>query len=209
MLPGDGEADNVANQVTGVSSSLDPTAVCPVYSETGKCRHGFKCRFLGAHVKATGNGFPDELSLVIDEDKAAHAAVSAAELNFVDSDVRKQLRTRKVILAFHLPRGHNDSAENLHCGSTRFSSMRVQYPRPVSDAYLKEIQQSTDPMDGEPIEPPEETAGDPKELSSPDLEAPAPSASNQDVDISQVDTPDTPMRLAEKRRLHWSGKTCK
>ena len=76
---------------------MDSTAVCPVYSETGRCRQGFKCRFLGAHVKATGNGFPDELSLVIDEVKAAHAAVSAAELNFVDSDIRKQLRTRKVI----------------------------------------------------------------------------------------------------------------
>ena len=86
--------------------------------------------------------------------------------------------------------------------------MRVQYPRPVSDAYLKEIQQSPDPMDGEPIEPPE-TEADPKESSGTDFEALAPRASKQDVDMSQVDTPDTPMRVAEKKRLHWSGKTCK
>ena len=117
MSLGDGEAKIVANQVAQTTSSLDPTTICPVYSETGKCRHGFKCRFLGAHVKAEGDDFSDELSLIVDGDKAAHAAVSTAELNFVDSDVRKQLRTRKVI-AFHPPRGHS-SADSLYCGTTR------------------------------------------------------------------------------------------
>jgi len=120
VFPGDGEVKNVANQVPEFSSSLDPTTICPVYSETGKCRHGFKCRFLGAHVRAAGDGFSDELSLAFDGEKAAHTAVSSAELNFVDPDVRKQLRTRKVI-AFHPPRGHN-SADSLHCGAARSPS---------------------------------------------------------------------------------------
>ena len=110
MILGDGGAKNVANQFAETHSSLNPTT-CAIYSETGKCRHGFKCRFLGAHAKAAVDGFPDELALVVDEDKTAHAAISAAELNFVDPDVRKQLRTRKVV-SFHPPRGHN-SADSL------------------------------------------------------------------------------------------------
>lgn len=94
-----------------MTESLDPTTICPVYAETGRCRHGFKCRFLGAHVKAAGCS-SDELSLVVDGEKVAHVAVSAAELNFIDPDVRKQLRTRKVV-TFHPLRGHNP-ANSLH-----------------------------------------------------------------------------------------------
>lgn len=30
-----------------------------------------------------------------------------------------------------------------------------------------------------------------------------------DPALSQIDTPDVPIRFAEKKRLHWSGKTCK
>ena len=26
--------------------------------------------------------------------------------------------------------------------------------------------------------------------------------------LSQVDTPDMPVRFSEKKRLHWAGKTC-
>jgi tRNA-dihydrouridine synthase 3 len=26
--------------------------------------------------------------------------------------------------------------------------------------------------------------------------------------LSQVDTPDVPVRFSEKKRLHWAGKTC-
>jgi len=42
-----------------------------------------------------------------------------------------------------------------------------------------------------------------------DLETSPPKMPVQGVDASQTDTPDTPMRFAEKKRLHWSGKTCK
>lgn len=120
MSLGDGETKNTANKVAETGASLDPTTICPLYSETGKCRHGFKCRFLGAHGKVPEDEFSDELSLVVDGEKAAHAAVSAAELNFVDPDVRKQLRTRKVT-AFHPPCGHN-SAYALYCDTTRLPS---------------------------------------------------------------------------------------
>lgn len=174
VFPGDEGAKNVANQVNETQQSLDLSTMCPAHSETGKCRHGFKCRFLGAHVNAAGDGFSEELSLSIDGEKAAHAAVSAAELNFVEPDVRKQLRTRK-------------------------------YRRPVSDAYLKEIQQSLD-AEKETLEPPEAEV-DQIETSGANFEASAPSTSHEDADTSQIDTPDSPTRFVEKMRLHWSGKT--
>ena len=120
VFPGDEEAKNVANQATGVGSSLDPTTVCSVHSEIEKCKYGFKCRFLGAHVKVAGDDFSDELSFVVDGDMVARAAVSAAELNFIDPDVRKQVCTRKMI-TFHPPLGHNP-VDRLHCGAMRFPS---------------------------------------------------------------------------------------
>ena len=128
MIPGDGGADNVANQVTETQASLDSTTMCPVHSETGKCRHGFKCRFLGAHVEAAGDGISDESSLIIDGEKAAHAAVSAAELNFVDPDVRKQLRTRKVT-TFYSPSRWN-SVDSMCSGIARLPP----HVRTVSEA---------------------------------------------------------------------------
>ena len=48
---------------------------------------------------------------------------------------------------------------------------------------------------------------DPIETSGVDFEASASSIPPQDM--SQADTPDTPMRFVEKKRLHWGGKTCK
>ena len=118
MIPGDGEGDGVAEQVFEAQPSLDPTTTCPAYSETGRCRHGFKCRFLGAHLKATGDNFSGELSLTVDDEKATHTAVSAVELNFVDSDVRKRLRTRKVT-PFYSSRGLN-SADTTRSGPAPF-----------------------------------------------------------------------------------------
>ena len=73
--------------------SLDMSTVCPVFAETGECRYGFKCRFLGGHVRTAENG---DLSLVGDEDKKARAALTAHEVNFVGTDVQKALRSRKV-----------------------------------------------------------------------------------------------------------------
>lgn len=73
--------------------SLDLSTVCPVFSETGECRYGFKCRFLGGHIRIAETG---EMSLVGDEDKKARAALTAHEVNFVGADVQKALRSRKV-----------------------------------------------------------------------------------------------------------------
>lgn len=60
-------------------------------------RYGYKCRFLGAHVNADDTG---NIALIGDEDKKARAALTANELNFVGSDIRNALRTRKVSLFY-------------------------------------------------------------------------------------------------------------
>jgi len=62
------------------------------FAETGECRYGFKCRFLRGHVRISDSG---ELSLMGDDDKKAHAALTAHEVNFVGADVQRQLPSRR------------------------------------------------------------------------------------------------------------------
>jgi tRNA-dihydrouridine synthase 3 len=75
------------------TSTIDFDTVCPVFEETGHCRHGLKCRFLGGHAQRGDDG---EIVLVVDTEKEARAAISTTELNFVDADTLKLLRSRKV-----------------------------------------------------------------------------------------------------------------
>jgi tRNA-dihydrouridine synthase 3 len=93
--------------------SIDLSTTCPLFSETGECRYGtrshipisgieyrlpafrygFKCRFLGGHIRKDEHG---ALTLIDDEEKKAHAALTALEVNFVGSDTQKLLRSKKV-----------------------------------------------------------------------------------------------------------------
>ena len=73
-------------------SSLDHRTTCPSFAESGVCRLGLKCRFLGAHAKDIAG----EITLVEDVEKKAHTALSATELNFVSAETLKLLRTKKV-----------------------------------------------------------------------------------------------------------------
>ena len=72
---------------------MDYSTTCPVFAETGECRHGLKCRFLGGHVRTDDSG---QLVLIRDEDKRARSAVSAKEVNFMNPDTLKLLRSKKV-----------------------------------------------------------------------------------------------------------------
>lgn len=71
---------------------LEFNTICPVFEETGECKHGFKCRFLSGHVRKEGGG----LVLIQDEEKKARTAVSSTELNFMGPDTLKLLRSKKV-----------------------------------------------------------------------------------------------------------------
>jgi tRNA-dihydrouridine synthase 3 len=74
-------------------SSLEHHTSCPSFAESGFCRLGLKCRFLGAHAKRDASG---AIVLVEDEEKRAQTALSATELNFVGADTLKLLRSKKV-----------------------------------------------------------------------------------------------------------------
>lgn len=74
-------------------SSLERHTSCPSFAESGVCRLGLKCRFLGAHAKRDVSGV---ITLVKDEEKMAQTALSATELNFVSADTLKLLRSKKV-----------------------------------------------------------------------------------------------------------------
>jgi tRNA-dihydrouridine synthase 3 len=85
--------DEDCSPADGGHSSLEHHTSCPSFAESGFCRLGLKCRFLGAHAKRDVNGV---ITLVEDEEKRAQTALSATELNFVSADTLKLLRSKKV-----------------------------------------------------------------------------------------------------------------
>lgn len=162
--------------------SIDHSTTCATYEETGTCNHGFKCRFLGAHVRKGEN---DIYELVNDAEKQAQNALTNTELNFIDAESRKLLQRRKVtpIPVFF----------------EKISLTTFQYPRPITDAYLAELQGSSQQHNNKADDEEQEQEGDPQPIII-DV--------NDMEDEAQNDTPDVPMRAEEKKRLNWAGKTC-
>jgi tRNA-dihydrouridine synthase 3 len=163
--------------------SLDLSSICPVFTETGECRYGFKCRFLGGHIHISDSG---ELSLLGDDDKKARAALTAHEVNFVSADVQRQLRSRKYPLPASDAYLKQLAGENAELdGNTkpkvvpRADSMVVAEPEQDLEMVL-----------------PQPTVEQVVEKRTGDLSF-------------QQDTPDARVRFSEKKRLHWAGKTCK
>lgn len=77
------------------SPSLDRSTACPVYETRGECNTGLKCRFLGAHCTKNDDG---TWGVTVNEEKQARAAVTEAELNFINGETLKQIRSKKVCL---------------------------------------------------------------------------------------------------------------
>ncbi|KAN0094919.1 hypothetical protein V8E55_003206 [Tylopilus felleus] len=157
------------NDASTPESSLDFSTTCPSFEETGKCRLGLKCRFLGAHARVDDN---DAVTLIIDEEKKSKNAPINAELNQVSAETLKLLRQNK-------------------------------YLRPITDAFLKEIElgKRPDGPDEDTLAPEGQAQGNiPRKTDEIVLK--------QTGDTSdQNDTPDVPIRFSEKKRLHWTGKT--
>jgi len=67
-------------------------------------RYGFKCRFLGGHIDISDpTSSTEHLSLLQDEDKKVHNAITGREMNYVSADVLKLLRSRKVGHSSRIP----------------------------------------------------------------------------------------------------------
>ncbi|EIN14460.1 zinc finger dihydrouridine synthase [Punctularia strigosozonata HHB-11173 SS5] len=159
--------------------TVDFHTSCPIHEEVGYCRFGLKCRFLGGHARKIEDG---SLELEVDEERKARAALTTTELNYIGSDVMKALRTKKACSA-------------------------ILYPRPITEAYLQELQESNQdkPEKNEVVE--EDGVTEPTFSEPVSLSEPLPPASPlTEIADSQKDTPDVPMRLAEKKRLHWREK---
>ncbi|KJA22425.1 hypothetical protein HYPSUDRAFT_67097 [Hypholoma sublateritium FD-334 SS-4] len=174
-------------------SSLDLSTVCPVFAETGECRYGFKCRFLGGHIRIAETG---EMSLAGDEDKKARAALTAHEVNFVGADVQKALRSRKYAFPTADEYLRQLAAEN------------PEKPKAVPTANSIVIGEPEQEMDVDTSTPaPQPTI---QESASPKPtvdEIIAKRTGDAVAPTSQVDTPDVRVRFPEKKRLHWKGKT--
>lgn len=82
----------LGNGMEGGDSSLDFSTTCTCFNETGECRLGFKCRFLGAHARRGDDG---AITLVVDEEKKSKVALTTTELNHISPETLKIIRTRK------------------------------------------------------------------------------------------------------------------
>ena len=214
------------DSTSDVARTLDTTTTCPLFTIFGYCEHGWKCRFLGAHVRPilTSN---TELSpsrsvvagyeLVVDEEKKARALASGEhdELNDLSGAHQKDIRKFPFTNTIPYLQEHDpDSIEKLPGQYQKANQKRqkvVPTPRP---AFL------TEDMDEEELaNAGEEQAGG--------LAAHVPMSTAKPVDAdneeealnektepelakltgAEVDKDDVPIRAVEKRRLDWRGKT--
>ncbi|KAF5387309.1 hypothetical protein D9757_005771 [Collybiopsis confluens] len=180
--PGDLRIPSVPELLDGAEAT---TTVCPVFHELGECKYGFKCRYLSVHVqkKALDDG-SESVSLSVDEEKKAHAAIGAKEMNFVGADIQKLLRTKKY------PFPTTDA-----------------YLRELQNADKKEQEtEAKRKLLKDAARPAQSDQGQEANENDPTI------AQRTSVDVSSapeadVDTPDVPTRFMEKKRLDWHGKT--
>jgi tRNA-dihydrouridine synthase 3 len=86
-------------QLQDPTISIDFTTTCPVFQETGECRHGLKCRFLGGHadqITTEDGSASTSIKLKVDEDLKAVTVLSSKELNFSGPENLALLRKKKV-----------------------------------------------------------------------------------------------------------------
>ena len=164
------------------------------------------------------------VALVEDEERKRLALTANTELNFISPTALKLLRTKKV--------GPISSTYFEVYNKT------AQYPTPVSDGYLQEIKTIAEDQErqediydvsteseGVVLAAPPDVDAAPSvkdmefPISEPEQPRPASTATPSvvpqpaptkwsDESVAQVDLPDVPLRFPEKRRLHWSNKTC-
>ena len=210
-LPSAAKGTDVSEQ-----PSVDFPIRCPVFEATGSCRIGVKCRFLGGHAHKAEDG---TVSLVEDEEKKKVTLAANTELNFVSPTTLKLLRSKKV--GIYLP-------YVLEVGNKT-----TQFPTPVSDRYLQELKATAENLDSkeddhgvsigtEGVTPDgdgtpsieEPSNSEPlrhrpvSSASSSVVPPPAPTKWSSDEAAAQADLADVPFRFSEKKRLHWSDKTC-
>ncbi|SAM63830.1 related to DUS3-member of dihydrouridine synthase family [Ustilago bromivora] len=136
--PSPEKAEEVAKaQVDPAHQSLDLTTSCPIFAVKGFCTMGWKCRFLGSHVRIVG------ASSLVDKDGGSGFAASGLEL-VRDEERLKAWRERP--RAFTIAKKHAEhdaDQEELNFGTgAGMKSMRVRkYPLPKTKAVLRYLEQ--------------------------------------------------------------------
>ncbi|SPO25177.1 related to DUS3 - member of dihydrouridine synthase family [Ustilago trichophora] len=120
-------------------TSLDLTTTCPIFAIKGFCTMGWKCRFLGSHVRIVGS------SSLADPSNPTGFAGTGLEL-VRDEDKLKAWRARP--RAFTLQgegQGQDADQEELNFGtSAGMKSMRIRkYPLPKTKAVLKYLEKES------------------------------------------------------------------
>ncbi|KAJ1028181.1 hypothetical protein NDA13_003627 [Ustilago tritici] len=138
--PSPEKAEEVAKaQVDPAHQSLDLTTSCPIFAVKGFCTMGWKCRYLGSHVRIVG------ASSLVDKDGGSGFAASGLEL-VRDEERLKAWRERP--RAFTLANKHAEhdaDQEELNFGTgAGMKSMRVRkYPLPKTKAVLRYLEQES------------------------------------------------------------------
>lgn len=219
------------DSTSDVEKTLDMTTSCPLFSIFGYCEHGWKCRFLGAHVRPllstdTSTSTPvgpasnrniGGYELVTDEEKKAKVTASGehTELNDLSGHWQKDIRKFPFEKTIPYLQEHDpESISKLPGQGMRVKENKqkvVPTPRP---AFL------TEDMD-------EEELANAGEASATGLAAHVPishadplvveeeeEALNEKTEPelarlagAEVDKDDVKTRPEEKRRLDWRGKT--
>ncbi|KAJ7084968.1 zinc finger dihydrouridine synthase [Mycena epipterygia] len=185
---------DVKDMSVPVSGAMDVDSaalktICPVFAETGECSFGFRCRFLGGHVRYDDAGVPE---LIKDEEKMAYAALANVEANRISGHAQKLLRTKK----YPFPVATAYQKELEAADGTK--------PTPAPTPASVVIAEPDQDMDGEnpQIKVPEPSSDEvPKPSTDEIVEARTGDA------VPPVDAPDVPARFSEKKRLDWAGKT--
>lgn len=103
-IPG---SDPLPTENVPVDATFDFSTTCPVYSALGYCTFGWRCRFLGAHVRRRADGDVssvggqvkiDEWEVMEDQEKkrAVELAGEEGEMNRLDPDEIKALQRKRV-----------------------------------------------------------------------------------------------------------------
>ncbi|KAJ7708634.1 zinc finger dihydrouridine synthase [Mycena metata] len=169
------------------SAASDLKTICPVFAETGDCRFGFRCRYLGGHVRYTDAGVAE---LVKDEEKMAYsAALGSGEVNRITNDAQKLLRSKKY--PFPIATAYQKELEATDAANSK--------PKPKPSAIVISEPDQDQDMDG--VGAPVEVPPQPKPSVDELIEK------RTGDSVAPVDAPDARTRFSEKKRLDWAGKT--
>ncbi|KAJ4469542.1 zinc finger dihydrouridine synthase [Lentinula aciculospora] len=170
---------------------------CPIFEEFGECKYGFKCRYLSAHIrKAPSDDGTETLSLIVDEQKKAHATISAKEVNYIGSETQKLLRTKKY------PFTITDS----YLRELQEADKREQELEKERKRLKEEREKAAEEGNAVVLFEPEQM----QEVMAKDGAAKIQERTAMDVSSApqaDISTPDVPIRFSEKNRLDWKGKS--